>query len=152
MAYPKGRPRPANSGRAKGTPNKFTADARERYERLRAVISGCDYVELWLRTIADKVPCGTCHGKKKTAYVTENGKSFMRKCASCHGTGWEKISLRDRLYATDMISKRDWPERKAIDVSGELKIEPDLSKYTDDDIRSLIELFSKGDNSEDPSG
>lgn len=31
MAYPKGKPRPANSGRKKGTPNKATRTIREAW-------------------------------------------------------------------------------------------------------------------------
>src|SRR5436305_5300836 len=34
MAWPKGKPRPAGAGRAKGTPNKNTLELKEAFKRL----------------------------------------------------------------------------------------------------------------------
>ncbi|MES1993153.1 MAG: hypothetical protein V4457_06005 [Pseudomonadota bacterium] len=44
MAYPKGKPRPAKSGRRKGTPNKVTGDLREMILGALAGAGGEDYL------------------------------------------------------------------------------------------------------------
>lgn len=44
MAYPKGKPRPPNSGRAKGVPNKVTGDIRAMIAGALEDVGGRDYL------------------------------------------------------------------------------------------------------------
>lgn len=52
MAWPKGKPRPKNSGRAKGTPNIATANAREAIARF--VDGNAERLQGWLDEIAEE--------------------------------------------------------------------------------------------------
>lgn len=48
MAYPKGKPRPKNAGRKKGTPNKKTHELQAKLDEL-----GCDPIEGMARIAMD---------------------------------------------------------------------------------------------------
>ncbi len=113
------RPGERRGGRKKGTRNRVAQSYDERWKRLVAENPGSDIQELAVMILAGKVQCGTCHGKKRTSYVDKDGKRFTRICESCDGTGLEKISIADRLKVMAIIAGRVWPERKAVEVTGE---------------------------------
>lgn len=47
MAWPKGKPRPAGSGRQKGSPNKLTTSAREAFALAFEGIGGANALKGW---------------------------------------------------------------------------------------------------------
>jgi DnaJ-class molecular chaperone len=106
-------------GRPAGTRNKHNLGMEERWAALVTRFPKADEQEFLARTIAGDMDCRTCHGKKRTTYVDKDGKLFTRMCASCDGTGKEKISVADGLRAAQIIASRRWAEKKAIEVTGE---------------------------------
>lgn len=105
-------------GRQQGVRNVRDRSYDELWKSLLAKFPGADIQELLARIISGLVPCGTCHGKKRTTYTDKDGEVLTRICQSCDGTGWEKISIADRLKAVHIVAGRIWPEKKAVEVSG----------------------------------
>jgi len=125
-------------GRVKGSISKSTRDVQEKLERL-----GCDPFE-GMAIIADnRLPCGVCRGKGKTAYKLSDGAHAKdcaitearlikgklkctcngvgeRVCESCYGTLFEACSpeLRGKMHAE--LAQYVAPKRKAIEISGHL--------------------------------
>lgn len=119
MKFEAGKPRPANAGRKKGTPNKRTLEALELFQKY-----DCNPLEFMVLCIKGDLPCNVCRGKLKTKYRGDDGKLHERTCESCYGTGYEKLSPDARLKAATESAQYVWPKRKAIehtvDVSDKL--------------------------------
>lgn len=106
-------------GRKRGVRNLRNQSYDELWNSLLDKYPGADIQELLARIIAGDVDCGTCHGKTRTPYTDKDGQKGTRICQSCDGTGKEKICIADRLRAINIVAARVWPEKKAIQVTGE---------------------------------
>lgn len=124
MGFTPGTPKPANSGRQKGIPNKAKVEEESAKQILARL--GIDPIERMALIADGNVPCGTCHGLGKTKYQSgtqidgEDGEYVLaeRRCQSCWGSGKEKISPDLRGKMLDALSKKIHPDLKAMEHSG----------------------------------
>lgn len=105
-------------GKKKGSQNVQTRTMEERWLALVKKFPKADEQEFLARTIAGDMICRTCQGKKRTTFIKPSGDLGTRMCASCDGTGKEKISVADGLKAAGIIAARRWAEKKAVEVTG----------------------------------
>ena|SRR5258708_1704376 len=104
-------------GRQKGTPNKRTQDFDARLHRLK-----CDPLSLMTLIVRGEVPCNVCRGKGKTPYRKKDRSLGERTCESCYGSTFEIISPVDRGKTAAELLKYQYPQRKAVEVSGSLEL------------------------------
>jgi hypothetical protein len=123
MPFAKGHPKPAGSGRKKGTPDKVASTATQILERL-----GCDPISGMVMIASGEVPCGTCHGKGKTKVKASDGTFFDRTCESCYGSLLEKVTpdLRGKMYAE--LAKYRHPQLKSVEMSGTLALTNEIEQ------------------------
>jgi hypothetical protein len=79
MAFKKGTPKPANSGKKKGTVNKATADIKEAYKNL--IEMNLENMTAWLEQIAAKDPA------KAIMIISELSEYVIPKLARTEMTG-----------------------------------------------------------------
>jgi len=101
MAWPKGKPRPPNAGRKKGTPNKKTLEAQLLCEKL-----GVDPFEFLLLVVK---------GDEK-ALGYKKPKIILDALGKAHRVPW--ITLPNRLAAASEACEYVRPKRKAIEHTG----------------------------------
>lgn len=121
-------------GRKKGTPNKATWRVEEILQR-----RGVNPHDAMCDIVLGNVQCNVCRGALETTVIltagshtkeckrnmkqTQNDSCIcdgvaMRRCESCSGTGYEKISpeLRGKMAAE--LAQYVAPKRKAVEVTG----------------------------------
>lgn len=113
MSWPKGKPRPENAGRKKGTPNKKTQAIQDILDRM-----GCNVFEGMAKIAMGRIPCGTCHGKGKTPVKALDGTHYDRVCESCYGSLLEKVTPQTRANMYAELAQYIAPKRKAIEHTG----------------------------------
>jgi hypothetical protein len=116
MAYPKGKARPKNAGRKKGTPNKVTLDAIEELQRMghEPII---EHVRIFNQAMA--------------SYNAKKKKNNDYGAASC---------LDVAVRANAEIMKYIYPTRKAVEHTGQngeplFKSLTDFIVHLDDDLK-----------------
>lgn len=115
MAWPKGKPRPPNAGRKKGTPNKMTIPLEQKCQEL-----GVDPFEGLLLFAAGNW--------KKLGY--ENECYFTEKADGAVKMGYV-ISPEMRLKAYQEACQYILPKRKAIELaSGDTGLKIVIEDYT----------------------
>ena len=99
-------------GKKSGTKNWLTRTVSEVCESM-----GLNPFEGMAIIALNKLPCGVCRGKGKTAYKLPNGDLGMRTCESCYGTLFEACSpeLRGKMNAE--LASYIHPKKKAVEVS-----------------------------------
>lgn len=82
---------------------------------------GIDVFVVLAEQAAGKMKCNVCRGTGKTRYQPAHGETgtLERKCQSCYGSGFEKISPKDRGWAAAELAQYLEAKRKAIEVTGE---------------------------------
>lgn len=125
-------------GRAKGTPNKLTQEARELLASLN-----CDPIEGMALIAMGQMACRTCAGEKRTRYKTKKGDIATRVCESCYGSGREIISpeLSGKMYSE--LAKYVYPQRKALDIEHTHRRAVDLTAYSDAELEQLRRLAER---------
>lgn len=98
----KGDPRPENSGRKKGTPNKRTASLLEKAEEL-----GVDPFQILLHVASGNWKALGYEEANFVVSYTEDGNAIER----------ERITLQDRAKAAKDVCEYLHPKRKALEHS-----------------------------------
>lgn len=99
MAYPRGRPRPPNSGRRAGTPNRLTRDVRDIVLGALEQAGGVDYLvgQAQENPTAFLALLGRCLPREVTAEVQQTISSREEAEALLRNVGLDPTELMSRL-------------------------------------------------------
>jgi len=103
-------------GRKPGSVNRFKRLREQSNVSGLPIEKGVIFAEM---VLDGKVPCGVCHGKRKTKFQPrgEGQAAGERTCQSCWGSGLERLSPSERLRAALDLIEYGYAKKKAIDVT-----------------------------------
>ncbi len=103
-------------GRKPGSVNKFKRLREQSSVSSLPIEKGVIFACM---VLDGKVPCGVCHGKKKTRFQPrgEGQEPGIRTCQSCWGSGLERLSPSERLRAALDLIEYGYAKKKAVEIS-----------------------------------